>query len=27
MNVSLAKRQANEQDDGLGVELHHNFEC
>ena len=27
MNVRLAKRQANEQDDRLGVELHHNFEC
>jgi hypothetical protein len=27
MNVRLAKRQANEQDDRLGVEFHHNFEC
>jgi hypothetical protein len=27
MNVRLAKRQANEQDDRLGVEFHHKFEC
>jgi hypothetical protein len=27
MNVRLAKRQANEQDDRLCVEFHHKFEC